>query len=101
MMTIRMLAAQLLTSLKSRRAPKFEGATEDWSPAAEVAQVERQPGAEPAPDFDMHVWTVDVHGALNTLMDDFHADVEHIWGRFYDWLGIDARTRMELAGVRA
>lgn len=75
------------------------GATEGWSPMAEVAEAEHQPAAEPAPDFDVHRWAVDVHAELNAMEDDFRADVEHIWGRFYDWLGIDARTRLELAQV--
>jgi hypothetical protein len=78
------------------------GATEHTpTPKADMAEAEHTPTTEPAPDFDVNVWTVDVHGALNALEDAFRADVEYIWGRFYDWLGVDARTRMELAGVGA
>ena len=80
---------------------RHEGATETSpTPKVELARADRLT-AEPAPDWDTNVWSVDVHGALNALMDDFHADVEHIWGRFYEWLGIDGRTTVDLLVVGA
>lgn len=44
---------------------------------------------EPANEFDYHA-------ALNALEDAARADIEHIWGRFYDWLGVDPLTRLRL-----
>jgi hypothetical protein len=70
------------------------GADENWSPLHDVANAEKTD--QPAPDFDTNIWLVDVHSELNALEDAFRHDVEHLWGRFYDWLGVDARTRLRL-----
>ncbi|HTI26222.1 MAG TPA: hypothetical protein VL652_34855 [Kutzneria sp.] len=78
-----------------QREPAHVGATERWSPAAEVGQA--APSREPAPDWDTGEWALDVHRELNRLEDDFRHDVEHLWSGWYDRLGIDARTRMRLA----
>lgn len=95
-------AARGVRLLVVRRAqrhpdPVHVGATEDWSPTGEMAQVSAQPAAVPAPDFDTDRWDLDVHAALNDMEDRFHADVEHFWGWAYDRLGVDARTRLRLA----
>jgi hypothetical protein len=70
------------------------GADENWSPLQDVANAEKTD--QPAPDFDTHVWLVDVHGELNALEDAFRHDVEHFWSWAYDQLGVDALTRLRL-----
>lgn len=80
----------------ARPAATHEGATAEWSPAAEVAEADATHVDQPAPDFDTDRWDTDVHAELNALMDAFHHDVDHIWGRFYEWLGVDAAERLEL-----
>lgn len=77
--------------------PVHVGATEDWSPTTEIAQVNTQPTTAPAPDWDADRWDLDVHAALNDMEDRFHHDVEHFWNWIYDRLGVDAKTRLRLA----
>lgn len=81
--------------VQRRRDAPHVGATEQWSPAADVAQAAA--GSEPAPDWDTDEWKLDVHAALNATEDDFRSGAEAAIATCYDRLGTDARTRMRLA----
>lgn len=94
---VRVPALPVLVGVQPTRAQAVAahaGATEDWSPTAELARVE--PSDWTDADWQRRRDRED-HAALNRVEDQTMAAIGDLYGWVLDALGVDGATRLELA----